>query len=537
MFFCRDKFGYLQLTGAFARQDRLRCYTCCMKNTALLRHLNGVASRLGIIAPIVGYGIVSGLRFSLAFSAGLLMGAFLEPDNRALFVTLFFISRLVSLLVISLLHVVLRQQNRLLNSSLAYGLVFLSWLLIGAISSGVIASAVVLGACAVMAGAGLSAVEIDWLDAIAKTESAKPQFSIPLAMGFSALMAFALIPLGFSTVLALTLVLLVVSFALRLGMVETVVDSFRIRPTATQRNTVLFAAFYLCFFALVNGAFGVMIDLGTHVPLIMLAGIGLAAIGMILLSVGLLAHRTVLRGDTLAALVAIAVVLLVPFVGRETQLLLGFLLYGAYFVAAIGARTYLCDLGSRTDINPGFYAGLILAGNIACKKIGEVAAKGALAQFPPFEALLVLSIGCGLALATFCVIAFVLLSRADAPLASAASAAPATPAEPVSAAPAREPAVSGSASAAVSSDDVVAHLTAPFDAARENVDLERLAKAYGLTPREREVAGYLAQGRSRTYIADDLGLSANTVRTHISNIYLKCGVGSKQEFLDLLRNA
>jgi DNA-binding NarL/FixJ family response regulator len=50
-----------------------------------------------------------------------------------------------------------------------------------------------------------------------------------------------------------------------------------------------------------------------------------------------------------------------------------------------------------------------------------------------------------------------------------------------------------------------------------------------LTPRERMIVERLARGHSCKEIADDLGVSFNTVRTHVQNIYQKLQVRSKAE--------
>lgn len=61
-----------------------------------------------------------------------------------------------------------------------------------------------------------------------------------------------------------------------------------------------------------------------------------------------------------------------------------------------------------------------------------------------------------------------------------------------------------------------------------------LQRRYGLSSRETEVAALLLAGRSRPYIRDELVISLNTVHSHVSNIYAKCGVHSQREFMDLL---
>lgn len=60
-----------------------------------------------------------------------------------------------------------------------------------------------------------------------------------------------------------------------------------------------------------------------------------------------------------------------------------------------------------------------------------------------------------------------------------------------------------------------------------------LAEKHGLTSRETEVLGYLAQGRTNTRIAEDLFISPSTVRGHIRHIYTKLDVHDRQELIDL----
>ena len=58
-----------------------------------------------------------------------------------------------------------------------------------------------------------------------------------------------------------------------------------------------------------------------------------------------------------------------------------------------------------------------------------------------------------------------------------------------------------------------------------------------LTPRECDVLTCLVRGRCPAEIADDLGMSANTVRTHSNKIFTKLGVHSRLEAVTVARGA
>jgi pimeloyl-ACP methyl ester carboxylesterase/DNA-binding CsgD family transcriptional regulator len=58
-----------------------------------------------------------------------------------------------------------------------------------------------------------------------------------------------------------------------------------------------------------------------------------------------------------------------------------------------------------------------------------------------------------------------------------------------------------------------------------------------LTPRERDLVELIAQGRDNAQIAAHLGLSAKTVRNHITSIFAKLGVENRAQAIVLARNA
>lgn len=72
---------------------------------------------------------------------------------------------------------------------------------------------------------------------------------------------------------------------------------------------------------------------------------------------------------------------------------------------------------------------------------------------------------------------------------------------------------------------------APRDFNPRQAAVDKLARRYLLTSREKEVLEFLARGNDVRFISESLVLSTNTVRTHVYNIYNKLGVHSKQEVL------
>lgn len=64
--------------------------------------------------------------------------------------------------------------------------------------------------------------------------------------------------------------------------------------------------------------------------------------------------------------------------------------------------------------------------------------------------------------------------------------------------------------------------------------LLRIKADYGLSPREVDVCSLLGRGRNRQFVADELGISLETAKTHATNVYRKLGIHSQQELLDVI---
>ena len=83
-----------------------------------------------------------------------------------------------------------------------------------------------------------------------------------------------------------------------------------------------------------------------------------------------------------------------------------------------------------------------------------------------------------------------------------------------------------------SENDAFAENVNPFDGVIQRS--KALSERYRLTKREGEILELLAQGRSVPYICNELVLAEGTVRTHMTRIYKKLDIHSKQELFDLL---
>ena len=63
-----------------------------------------------------------------------------------------------------------------------------------------------------------------------------------------------------------------------------------------------------------------------------------------------------------------------------------------------------------------------------------------------------------------------------------------------------------------------------------------LSERYQLSRRETEIFPYLAKGRDVQFVANELVLSKNTIKTHVKNIFMKLDVHSRQEIIDLVES-
>ncbi len=80
----------------------------------------------------------------------------------------------------------------------------------------------------------------------------------------------------------------------------------------------------------------------------------------------------------------------------------------------------------------------------------------------------------------------------------------------------------------------IRYLTHPVDLFEAGQVPDETRRRYGLSQRELEVIVQLSRGLSNQEIADALGVSYTTIRTHVYNIFKKTGAASRVELLRIL---
>ncbi|MCP5105448.1 MAG: helix-turn-helix transcriptional regulator [bacterium] len=70
----------------------------------------------------------------------------------------------------------------------------------------------------------------------------------------------------------------------------------------------------------------------------------------------------------------------------------------------------------------------------------------------------------------------------------------------------------------------------------EGDDISAFFDKYGLTEREREIAGLILEGKSNREIEAKLFISYATVKTHVYNIYKKLGIKNRWQLINLMQN-
>jgi DNA-binding CsgD family transcriptional regulator len=80
----------------------------------------------------------------------------------------------------------------------------------------------------------------------------------------------------------------------------------------------------------------------------------------------------------------------------------------------------------------------------------------------------------------------------------------------------------------------IRYLSHPVDIFAEGAVPDEARRRYGISEREMDVIALVSRGLSNKEIADKLGVSYTTVRTHVYNVFKKTGAASRVELLRIL---
>jgi DNA-binding NarL/FixJ family response regulator len=69
------------------------------------------------------------------------------------------------------------------------------------------------------------------------------------------------------------------------------------------------------------------------------------------------------------------------------------------------------------------------------------------------------------------------------------------------------------------------------------LNVNKIRMQYKLTRRETDMVRRVLDGLTNNEIAEDCGISEQTVKDHLSNIYIKCGVHNRVELICNLMNS
>lgn len=455
----------------------------------------------------VGYGIVCGLTFPLMISSTFLQEMSLSHGAGNAFGALFFIAYALTMVGTALAYVVRRKPTGRMHMATAFAAVFLGNALmlarlVGLIGGGWLYAVAASG----LIGYGLATAELGWMAHITTLhERGRVSLAraVPLAFLCGGVVAAIIFVASGPFELAFALTIIVLSSLPLVAGAPLEAHPRRVSLVQGSAGDFVKAVSYLAVFSFV---FGAVSQVATTIP-VEPVPIGVQAVLGILFAAGIMLAYVVRKKhalsvgdlyDILFPIVAVALIAL-PFITSPiVHVIAAVLVFVSFYLSGMNVRIAVCLLGERDRVSIWVYLSIAL-GASALLILGGVAFGAAvIAQGIPVTGLALIS------LVSLGVLAInpIVVKRLERRRSPAAEHAPVNAAE---------------------ANDV--------RTMQEGL-LRSFAEAHHLTARETDVLILLCQGRTRTYIADELGLSPNTIKGYIHNVYQKNGAVDKQDLLD-----
>lgn len=369
----------------------------------------------------------------------------------------------------------------------------------------------------VLCGFALTVLNAAWLEAfVAEPDAAYGVYQIVGGLIVQCVLVSVLPLLGSLAASVLSIVAVVVSACLlvRLKRMLSFAERDELLPANRGDRLSLLQAF-LCLFVLV-GVVGILHtavlgsqsesivgDVNMWMPLV-------AATAITALVAGLTMRHpdptAVYKEGCLPAMLAI--LSLLPFFGEALGGLAGLVMITCYDVCGMVFLLFIVDRARTLRMSSYVLSSVYLGGSGLFLVIG-LSIGGVLGALSADYGLSLLTLLAFAAIYPLAIVLVVVLRRAHPQDASSAAAGEGGEGAP-------------SADAVPTVDDAL------------GAGVDAVAARFELTPREREILGYLARGRTAKFIAEELVISENTAWAHIKRVYAKTGVHSKQELMSVV---
>ena len=476
--------------------------------------MEGSCTSNTLIGCAVGYGIVCGLTFPLMISSTFLKEMSLSHGAGDAFGALFFIAYALTMAGTALVYAICRKPSHRVRMISAFGAAFLGNALMLARLMGLVEGGWAYAiAASCLIGYGLATAELGWMaciTALHERGGVSLARAVPLAFlcgGVAAAIIF--IASGpFELVFALAIIVVSAWPLVRTPPLEASVR--RVSMAQGSVGDFVKAVSYLAVFSFV---FGAVSQVATTVPVEPVPIAAQAVLGILLAAGIMLAYVSRKKHalsvgdlyDILFPIVALALIALPFSTSPILHVIATVLVFVSFYLSGMNVRIAVCLLGERDRVSMWVYLSIALGASALLILAGVAFGAAVIAQGIPVTGLALISLVSLFVLAVNpIVVKRVERKRRSGGLGTENAATAA-------AAPAPEAA----------------------DMRTMQVGLLRsFAETHGLTARETDVLILLCQGRTRTYIADELGLSPNTVKGYIHNVYQKSGAVDKQDLLD-----
>lgn len=526
------------------------------------------ALRRAGVAYTLGYGVVLGLVFPLMISSTFLQEMSLSHGAGSLFGLLFFASYTCTMLANALVRLAARRTaeaapeatGRIAGRSIAAGLAF-------AFAGNVLMLLRQLGAddgslpytvaMAMCIGFGLATAELGWLARLAAFPTKSPRIPVRIC-ALAYLVGCASAAVIFWATGVGEIVFALATIAISVPAAALWKSSSPMRGPAVEKGRgsatgFIQATAYLAVFSFVFGAVSQMSSVTEMpgIPIEVLALLGIAVASCAMVAASCIQSRVFQTTNLYWALFPIvaATLVVLPFIQAPLlHVVASALVFVAFYLTGINVRVVVCRLGRGNVHKAALYASAALGIGSLCILAGVILGASVLTDENQVVGLALISLVSLFVLS----LSPVVLRFAEERLGMAAQSgggcgeAGGKVAKRNGAGREDEVAAPGGHGwTNVATATLGGHGEAAVDAAFENqggaivrdARVLTFAQAHGMTARETEVVALVCQGRTRTYIADELGISPNTVKGYIHTIYQKAHVADKQGLIDQIESS